>query len=334
MSRGYSQATAERVEVLFREYSAAGRIVLPHDIAAVLHMSVGTVGHVLHDAPWWTKEHSRAARREGLRRAHLAQAQAGYPALKEGRETMATAGWPHLQKANLAHAASGWQNCRKARAAVAAAGYPNLKKGRETQAAQGWSGLKRAREELARRGNPHMKNSLAKMRALGFPNLAKGRAVLAAAGHPELVKARERLAAAGFPNRRKSMESQASAGWPNLKRGQEVLAAKGYPNLARGRKILARDNYRAIREQAALRFGGNPKPLSHGIILRGLRTRECILQYLQSLDQSGVQDQQRTGRRIARRLHLGPTTVFMHLQALRNAGLIDRRNRPVSSNDK
>jgi hypothetical protein len=187
------------------------------------------------------------------------------------------------------------------------AGHPGLARGRSTLAAQGWPNLHRGHQTLA---------------ATGYVGLDRGRATQAAEGWPGLREERRKREVAGHPQLEKGRQNLAIRSWPNWQKAHTVLAAQGYLPLLEGRLLTPHQQ---------------PCPETDRRVMRGRSTRLAILEALETLQErrQPVDNAQQaasmsgrelrvTGRELALRLQLHPTTVYGHLKQLRSLGVIEQ----------
>jgi DNA-binding CsgD family transcriptional regulator len=188
------------------------------------------------------------------------------------------------------------------------AGHPGLAQGRKTLAAQGWPNLRKGHQTLA---------------ATGYNGLCRGRATQAAQGWPVL-----------HDERRKRTE----VGHPQLEKGRQNLAVRNWPNWIKAHAVLAAQEYLPVLEGQLLTRSRGSRPQVDRRVMRGRSTTLAILEALETLQEhehcqppvdtcgavSGSgREPQMTGRELASRLQLHPTTVYAHLKQLRALGIIE-----------
>jgi DNA-binding transcriptional ArsR family regulator len=190
------------------------------------------------------------------------------------------------------------------------AGHPGLARGRSTLAAQGWPNLHRGQQTLA---------------ATGYAGLDRGRTTQASKGWPGLREERRKREVAGHPQLEKGRQNLAMRSWPNWQKAHTVLAAQGYLPLLEGRLLTPRQR---------------PCPETDRRVMRGRSTRLAILEALEALQEqecrrsvdtaqeaasTSGREPRVTGRELASRLQLHPTTVYGHLKQLRTLGIIEQQ---------
>jgi DNA-binding transcriptional ArsR family regulator len=151
--------------------------------------------------------------------------------------------------------------------------------------------------------------------AAAIAALTRGHHTMAAAGHPDLRKAMETHAATGYAAIRRAQTIAVAAG-TGPKKGRDRQAADGYLGLKKGLETLASLGYPNLSKAV------------HAVVTKRRKTQARVFGLLQAWMEKGCSSPF-TATAVARELEMQLSTACLHLQRLRNEGLIDKQNRPI-----